>query len=315
VPPIIADEPVTFTSVLEARRETVDFLARLLHQRRYPIGTSSGTRVLGPFKHAVLALRWFLDNTRVRQLAADHAISTSTAYDYLHEAINVLAAPAPRVHDALLAAKAAGATHLNLDGTLIHTDRVATPGPNGAGLWWSGKHKHHGGNIQVLSYPDGLPCRVSDARPGREHDTTCARNAEDLLPALEFYKAEHQIPTLTDLGHISLSPAIRHPYKKPKGAALTKTQTTYNKIIRGIHGVAERANALLKETFATLQLVSLSPPASTRSPRPHSSYSTSNTPTPSPAATPRNTTLRGIPQYGRLPDLALRSFGFLTDAG
>jgi hypothetical protein len=225
----------------------VHFLARLLHQRRCTIGTRSGTRALGPFNQAVLALRWFPGNTRFRQLAADNAISTSTAYDYLHEAIDVLAACAPCVHDALLAAKAAGATHLNLDGTLIHTDRVAMRGPNGADLWWSGKHKHHGGNIQVLSYPDGFPCWVSDVRPGREHDTTCAK------------KAEYQMPTLTDLGYISLSPAIRHPHKKPKGAELTETQTIYNKLIRGVHGPAERANALLKETFAALQRVSLSP--------------------------------------------------------
>lgn len=257
--PIIADDPVTFTCALEARRETVDFLARLLHQRRRELGTRSGTRALGPFKHAVLALRWFLDNTRVRQLATDNAISLSTAYDYLHEAIDVLAACAPDVHDALLAAKAGGATHLNLDGTLIRTDRVAMRGPNGADLWWSGKHKHHGGNIQVLSYPDGFPCWVSDVRPGREHDTTCAKKAEDLLPALELYECEHQMPTLTDLGYIGLSPAIRHPHKKPKGAELTETQTTYNTVIRGIHAIAERANALLKETFAALQHVSLSP--------------------------------------------------------
>jgi fatty-acid desaturase len=30
-------------------------------------------------------------------------------------------------------------------------------GPNGADLWWSGKHRHHGGNIQVLSDPTGFP--------------------------------------------------------------------------------------------------------------------------------------------------------------
>ena len=57
--PVIADDPVAFTCVLEARRETVDLLARLL------------------LKHAVLALRWFLDNTRVRQLAADNVLGIS----------------------------------------------------------------------------------------------------------------------------------------------------------------------------------------------------------------------------------------------
>lgn len=255
----VPDDPITFTCALEARRETVYFVARLIHTRCAQVGTRRGTRKLGPFRQAVMVLRWFLDATRVRQLALDNAIGRTTAYDRLHEAIDLLAALAPDVHDALAAARAAGVTHLNLDGTLIHTDRVATRGPNGADLWWSGKHRHHGGNLQVLSGPDGFPGWVSDVRPGREHDTTCARAAEGLLPALAVHEAEYAMPTLTDLGYINLSPAIRHPHKKPKGGALTEAQTAYNTLIRGVHGVAERANALLKETFAALQKVSLDP--------------------------------------------------------
>jgi hypothetical protein len=42
----------------------------------------------------VLALRWFLDGTRVAQLATDNRLSSSTTYRYLHEAIDVLAAAA-----------------------------------------------------------------------------------------------------------------------------------------------------------------------------------------------------------------------------
>jgi DDE superfamily endonuclease len=207
----------------------------------------------------VLVLRWFLDGTRVRQLATDNHIGKSTCYDRLHEAIDLLAALAPDVHEAILAASAAGATHLNLDGTLIRTDRVAMKGPNGADLWWSGKHKHHGGNVQVLSDPTGFPIWVSGVRPGREHDTTCAKAAPGLLCALAACESEGHVPTLTDLGYLNLSPAIRHPFKKPQGGKLTETQTTYNNLIRGVHGVAERANALFKETFAALQKISLSP--------------------------------------------------------
>lgn len=60
---------------------------------------------------------------------------------------------------ALLAAKAAGHSHVIVDGTLMHTDRISTLGPTpGVDLWWSGKHHHHGGNIQVVSAPDGWPC-------------------------------------------------------------------------------------------------------------------------------------------------------------
>jgi len=60
------------------------------------------------------------------------------------------------------------------------------------------------------SLPDGFPLWVSEVRPGREHDTTCSKAATDLLPALEAVHTECRIPTLTDLGHIGISPTVRH---------------------------------------------------------------------------------------------------------
>lgn len=81
-------------------------------------------------------LRWFLDGTRMRQLATDNQISVSTSYDYLNVGIDVLAAQTPSLHGALLAAKAAGYDYVNIDGTLIETDRCRTPGPTtGVDLW------------------------------------------------------------------------------------------------------------------------------------------------------------------------------------
>jgi hypothetical protein len=52
-----------------------------------------------------MILRWFLDNTRLAQLATDNAIGSSTAYRYLHEGIAALATCQPSLHSALLAAK------------------------------------------------------------------------------------------------------------------------------------------------------------------------------------------------------------------
>ena len=231
--PSIPGDPITFSCVLEARRETVYSLAKLIHERRERAGTRRGTRAPGPYRQAVLVLRWFLDATRVRQLAADNRIGKSTCYDRLHEAINLLAALAPDVHEAILAASAAGATHPNLDGTLIHADRVAMKGPNGADLWRSGEHKHHGGNIQVLSDATGLPIWVSGVRPGREHDTTCAKAEPGLLAAPAACESDARTPTPTDLGYLNLSPAVRHPFNKPKGGEPTEAQTTYNEVIRG----------------------------------------------------------------------------------
>ena len=158
---------VTYTATLSVREETVLYLSRLLHAERRRRGTRSGTRTLSCFKQAVLVIRWLLDATRVRQLAVDNAIGKTTAYERLHEGIDVLAAQAPNLHGALLAAKAAGYSHVNIDGTLIETDRVAAPGPTeGVDLWWSGKHHTHGGNVQVITVPDGWPIWTSQVRPG-----------------------------------------------------------------------------------------------------------------------------------------------------
>lgn len=249
---------ITYTTTLEVRRETVEEVARLLAAHRKAIGTRKGTRKLGPFKHAVLVIRWFPDSERVRRLWEDNQISRSTAYSYLQEGIEVIAARAPGLKEQLEAAAQAGLTHLNLDGTVVRTDRVSAPGPNGADLWWSGKHKHHGGNVQVVSTPDGWPLWVSQVRPGREHDTTCAKAAEELLPLLET-AGKAGMPTLTDLGYENLSPALRHPVKKQKGRELTDAQKSYNVLIRGVHAPSERANSLLKTTFKAMRRVSLDP--------------------------------------------------------
>jgi len=120
---------VTYTATLSVREETVLFVSALLHTERRRRGTRAGTRALSCFKQAVLVIRWFLDGTRITQLATGNAIGRSTAYDYLYEGIDVLASQAPSLGSALLAAKMAGYSHVNIDGTVIETDRCRTPGP------------------------------------------------------------------------------------------------------------------------------------------------------------------------------------------
>src|SRR4051794_6062513 len=180
--PAVSD-PVTYTAVLPAPDETVLFVSGLLAAERRRRGTRRGRRALGCYRQAVLILRWFVDGTRLAQLAGDNAISASTAYRYLHEGIDALAARSPGLRGALLAARAAGHAHVHVDGTLIRTDRCCVPGStvrrgrDGArvDLWWSGKHAAHGGNVQVVTVPDGWPIWTSPVRAGREHDTTCLR--------------------------------------------------------------------------------------------------------------------------------------------
>ncbi len=250
---------VTYTAVLTVRAETVLFISALLHGERQRLGTRAGTRSLSCFNQAVLILRWFIDGTRIVQLAGDNTISRSTCYDYLHEGINLLAAQAPGLESVLLAAKMAGYGHLNIDGTLIETDRCATPGPTaGVDLWWSGKHDNHGGNIQVITAPDGWPLWTSHVRPGREHDTTALREHTEILPLLTGWTAEH-LRVLGDLGYEGERDTITIAFKKPAGGELSDLHKTYNKIHNGIRAVGERGNSLLKTTFKALRNVSLCP--------------------------------------------------------
>jgi len=130
------------------------FVSALLHAEGQSRGTRSGTRKLTCFAQAVLVIRWFLDGTRLAQLAGDNKIGKSTAYDYLHEGIDALAGQAPSLQSALLAAKMAGHTHVIIDATLIETDRVRAAGPTpGVDLFWSATPPFRGRHDGVKTVP------------------------------------------------------------------------------------------------------------------------------------------------------------------
>jgi hypothetical protein len=259
-------DPVTYTAVLPVDEGTVQFVSALLAADRRQRRTRPKRRALGCYRQAVLILRWFLDGTRLAQLAADNRIGRSTAYRYLHEGIDVLADRAPGLRGALLAARAAGHSHVTVDGTLIRTDRCHVPGPTArtdrsgrqVDLWWSGKHAAHGGNIQVIAAPDGWPLWTSPVRPGREHDTTALRTHPQALPLLaEWTDAGHA--ALGDLGYEGERDALTTPVKTPAGRRLTDDERCLNLLHAATRAPAERGNSLLKTTFKALRRVSLCP--------------------------------------------------------
>jgi hypothetical protein len=100
------------------------------------------------------------------------------------------------------------------------------------------------------------------------------------MPALEQAASEN-MPTLTDLGYEGLAgPALRMPVKKTTGVELSEAHKQYNLIVRGVHGVTERANSLLKTPSKPCDESPSAHGGSARSPRPPPSYSTSNTTAP-----------------------------------
>lgn len=77
---------VTYAATLDIPRHVVEYLSRLLAVHRRRIGTPRGSRAFGPFRQAVLVLRWFRERGCVHCLARDAGISQATGYRYLHEA-------------------------------------------------------------------------------------------------------------------------------------------------------------------------------------------------------------------------------------
>lgn len=78
----------------------------------------------------------------------------------------MLATQAPALRSALRTAIAAGHSYLILDGTAIAIDRVAADRP-----FYSGKHRLHGMNVQVVASPEGEIVWLSPALPGSVHDS------------------------------------------------------------------------------------------------------------------------------------------------
>jgi hypothetical protein len=71
------------------------FVSGLLAAERRRRGTRSRRRALARYRQVMLVLRRFLDGTRLAQLTIDNRIGRSTAYRFLHEGIDALAAAAP----------------------------------------------------------------------------------------------------------------------------------------------------------------------------------------------------------------------------
>ena len=244
---------ITYRATLDVPAGTVALVSRWLAAHRRVHDRRPWQRAATSYVQAVLVLRWFKDATDLRLLARDARISVATAYRYLHEAIDVIAIHAPELTDVVAHGLDEGWAFVCLDGTLIPSTRCSARSEAGHDIWYSGKHKRHGGNIQVLTGPSGYPEWVSDVAPGSTHDLTAAR--AHALPAL-YPAAARGLPTLTDKGYVGAGIGIHVP---TKGRNLHRDNQTRNSMISALRAPAERANALLKRTWKALERVTLDP--------------------------------------------------------
>jgi hypothetical protein len=206
---------LSYRVTLDVPSRLVVFVSGLLAEHRREIGTPAGSRALTCGKQAVFALAWFRDRPDIPRLGKGFGISQATAYRYISEAVTVLAAKAPSLHQALEKARELGLAYLILDGKIVASDRYAekTISTKGREIdrWYSGRAHQPGGTIQGLSSPRGIPLWVSDVLPGSTHDLTAAR--EHVLPQARPYLKD--LPVLADSGYEGAGAGVHVPVNKP----------------------------------------------------------------------------------------------------
>jgi len=219
-----------YRAALPLSCKTLNYAAGIIRRHRKLIG--SRWRKLNPGRQALLVLAHLRKGETFAELAAGFAVGTTTAWRYIEEVVALLAARAPKLRQAVRDAKKAGHAYVVLDGTLIPVDRVAADRP-----FYSGKHKKHGMNLQVIASPGGDILWVSGALPGSVHD----KKAEWIRGVLAELEAVGLV-TLADKGYQGAAHA-KIPYR---GKNKPESQKEANRAHAKLRAPGERANAQLK---------------------------------------------------------------------
>ena len=220
-----------YPAALPLPAQTLTYVAGVIRRHRRKIG--SCWRKLSPGRQALLVPAYLRKGETFAELAAGFGIGTATAWRYVAETVALLAARSPKLHRALAGAKNAGHAYVVIDGTLIPIDRVAADRP-----FYSGKHKRHGMNLQVISSPTGEILWVSGPLPGAVHDLTAAR-----IWGIVRELAAAGLVVLADKGYTGAGDYVRTPYR---GRNKPASQKAANRAHAQLRSPGERANAQLK---------------------------------------------------------------------
>jgi hypothetical protein len=194
-------------------------------------------------------------------LACGFAVGVTTVYRYVREGLALLAALAPTLEQAIDVAR--GKAYVILDGSLLRIDRVAMAW-HGDRTFYSGKHKAHGVNVQVIADPAGRLIWVSPTLPGARHDIAAARE-HGLIDAL----TDADLHVLADRGYQGAGPAVtvpQRPRRKDPDTGhyrpISQNQKDVNTAHAKLRGPGERANAQLK-SWKILRKIRSSPGSAT----------------------------------------------------
>jgi len=234
---------LVYPSSMPVSNRALQVLADALRQHRTAMG--SRWRRLPPGRQALLVLAHLRKGETYTALAGGFGVGTTTVFRYIREGIDVLAAVAPTLDQALDVARRKA--FVILDGTLISIDRIGmASGYDRA--FFSGKHKRHGVNVQVIADSAGRLVWASPALPGARHDMGAARE-HGIIDALNAAG----VHTVADTAYQGGGPAIRVPQRRRRldpdtgrYRRLSRAQKQVNTAHARQRGPGERANAQLK---------------------------------------------------------------------
>jgi hypothetical protein len=225
---------VTYPGTIALSTAHLTHLADLLRAHRARIG--SRWRKLSAGQQALLVLAHLRNGDTYPRLAEGFGVGLATVFRYVREATDLLATRAPSLTAALWRLAGNGHRLGILDGTVVRIDRL---GGEADRLYYSGKHRHHGVNLQGLVDPrrgdlvwisDGLAGSTHDLRAARVHDLIrCAANAD--------------VQLLADKGYQGAGGTVTSPHK---GRKLAREQKAHNRMVNSLRGPGERGFAILK---------------------------------------------------------------------
>lgn len=224
-----------YRAALDLSPSAREFVADLVRRHRAELG--SRWRRLPPGRQALLVLVYLRRNETFARLAAEFGVGAATAHRYVSEVVDLLAELAPDLRQALRIARRKA--YVVLDGTLAPIDRLSGAGDR---LYYSGKHRRHGVNVQFLTDPHGELIWASPALPGSVHDLAAARQ-HGIVDGLTFWA----IAGYADKGYQGASGAIGTPYKRKKGRKPGKRKKLFNRYHAKARAVGERGAATLKQ--------------------------------------------------------------------
>jgi transposase-like protein len=202
-------------------------------------------RKLSAGRQALLVVAYLRKGETYADLACGFGIGTSTVYRYIREALTLLAAMAPTLEQAIEVASRKA--FVILDGTLLRIDRVAMASGRDR-AFYSGKHKAHGLNVQVIAEPIGRLVWISPPLPGARHDMGAARE-HGIIDAL----TEADIRAVADTAYQGAGPTVAVPQRRRRldpdtgrYRRLSRNQNDVNTAHARRRGSGERANAELK---------------------------------------------------------------------